>query len=138
MEKYTHRVQYYETDKMGITHHSNYVRWMEEARVDFLDKIGYEFVKLEEIGIAVPVVGINCEYKESTKFNDEVEIETSIKEFKGVRLIIQYIMKNKKNNHLILEGTSSHCFVDKSGKIIRLNKQYPDFDKKLKELAEIC
>ena len=40
-EVYTHRVKYYETDKMGVTHHSNYVRWMEEARVDFMDKIGY-------------------------------------------------------------------------------------------------
>lgn len=38
---YIHRVNYYETDKMGITHHSNYLRWMEEARLDFLkSKIG--------------------------------------------------------------------------------------------------
>lgn len=33
MEKYCHSVKYYETDRMGFTHHSNYVRWMEEARV---------------------------------------------------------------------------------------------------------
>ncbi len=39
MEKYIHKVQYYETDKMGITHHSNYIRWMEEARVDFFEKV---------------------------------------------------------------------------------------------------
>ena len=32
MEKYVHTVKYYETDRMGFTHHSNYVRWMEEAR----------------------------------------------------------------------------------------------------------
>ena len=38
---YTHKVQYYETDKMGITHHSNYIRWMEEARVDMLEKINF-------------------------------------------------------------------------------------------------
>ena len=40
---YTHKVQYYETDKMGITHHSNYIRWMEEARIDFLEKSGHKF-----------------------------------------------------------------------------------------------
>ena len=33
MEPYLHKVQYYETDKMGIAHHSNYIRWMEEARL---------------------------------------------------------------------------------------------------------
>ena len=37
---YKHKVQYYETDKMQVVHHSNYIRWMEEARVEFLEKIG--------------------------------------------------------------------------------------------------
>ena len=41
MEEYTHSVQYYETDKMGIVHHSNHVRWMEEARVDYLKQLGF-------------------------------------------------------------------------------------------------
>ena len=43
MNLYQHKVQYYETDKMGIVHHSNYVRWMEEARIDFLTNIKQEF-----------------------------------------------------------------------------------------------
>ena len=51
MKAYIHKVNYYETDKMGITHHSNYVRWMEEARIDFLDQLGWSFIKLEEEGI---------------------------------------------------------------------------------------
>ena len=51
MQKYRHIVQYYETDKMGITHHSNYIRWMEEARIDFLRQIGWDYAKLESIGI---------------------------------------------------------------------------------------
>lgn len=45
MQKYRHIVQYYETDKMGITHHSNYIRWMEEARIDFLRQIGWGLCK---------------------------------------------------------------------------------------------
>ena len=46
MQKYRHIVQYYETDKMGITHHSNYIRWMEEARIDFLRQIGWEKIRI--------------------------------------------------------------------------------------------
>ena len=37
---YTHRVQYYETDQMGIVHHSNYIRWFEEARIDWMRDCG--------------------------------------------------------------------------------------------------
>lgn len=136
MEPYKHKVNYYETDKMGITHHSNYIRWMEEARVYFLEKIGWGYDQLENRGITSPVIGINCNYKESTKFNDIIEIEVKIKQFKGVRLVIEYIMKNLNTGNLVLTGTSEHCFLDETGAPIRLNKKLPEFDKKLKELSE--
>ena len=58
MKPYIHKVQYYETDKMGITHHSNYVRWMEEARIEFLDQIGWSYVRMEEEGIISPVLAV--------------------------------------------------------------------------------
>ena len=49
MKPYIHTVQYYETDCMGITHHSNYIRWMEEARVDFLTQVGWPLKTLEAV-----------------------------------------------------------------------------------------
>ena len=101
MKKYKHKVQYYETDKMGITHHSNYIRWMEEARVDWLDKIGWSFEKLENLGMISPVVEINCKYINSTKFNDIVEINVMLKEYKGVKLIVEYEMINSKTKELV-------------------------------------
>ena len=55
MEPYHHTVQYYETDRMGITHHSNYIRWMEEARVDFLRQLGWGYDRLEAEEIISPV-----------------------------------------------------------------------------------
>ena len=133
---YVHKVNYYETDKMGITHHSNYIRWMEEARVEFLESIGFGYDKLEEEGIISPVIGIECEYKASTTFSDEVEIDVKVKEFKGVKLIIEYKMINKKTKDLVLIGTSKHCFLSKENKPIILKKDFPDFDKKLKELVQ--
>ena len=54
MKPYEHKVQYYETDKMGIVHHSNYIRWMEEARIDFLDQIGWNYKVMEDNGIISP------------------------------------------------------------------------------------
>ena len=56
MEKYIHKVQYYETDRMQITHHSNYIRIMEEARMDFLSQIGWGYENLEKEGITQEVM----------------------------------------------------------------------------------
>ena len=135
MKKYKHKVQYYETDKMGITHHSNYIRWMEEARVNWLDKIGWSFEKLENLGMISPVVEINCKYINSTKFNDIVEINVMLKEYKGVKLIVEYEMINSKTKELVAKGESKHCFTTKDGKIISIKKEYPEFNETLlKEL----
>lgn len=135
MHTYIHKVRYYETDKMGITHHSNYIRWMEEARIDFLDQIGCGYKKLEEDGILSPVIGVECRYKHPTTFDDAVEISVGVQEFKGVRLVIGYRMTNCANGNLVLEGTSTHCFTDPSGKPVILKRKNPQLDAILKDLA---
>ena len=88
MSKYVHKVNYYETDKMGITHHSNYIRFMEEARMDFLSEIGYPMTRLENEGITSPVVSVNCEYKHTTTYNDKIEIEVVLEKYTGVKLFL--------------------------------------------------
>lgn len=135
MHTYTHKVHYYETDRMGITHHSNYIRWMEEARVDFLETIGYGYAKLESDGIISPVIGVECQYKHPTTFDDEVEISVCILEYRGVRLVIGYRMTNRLTGTLVLEGKSTHCFTGRNGKPVILKKQCPEFDRILKELS---
>ena len=72
---YIRKINYYETDKMGITHHSNYIRFMEEARISFLEQIGCGYEKWERDGIVSPVIGIECDYKRPTTFGDEIRIE---------------------------------------------------------------
>ncbi len=135
MEKYIHKVHYYETDKMGITHHSNYIRWMEEARIAFLDGVGYGYARLERDGIISPVIGVECSYRRSTTFDDEVAIDVSAEEFKGVKLVIAYTMTNTATGECVLTGRSMHCFTDDAGKPIILKRQFPDLDRTLRELA---
>lgn len=125
MEPYIHTVQYYETDRMGITHHSNYIRWMEEARVDFLNKIGWGYEKLEAEGIYSPVTAVECKYRSSTTFADEVKIDVSVSDFKGVVLKFEYRM-TKSDGQLVFEGHSEHCFLNGDGKVIRLRKEHPE------------
>ena len=123
---YTHTVQYYETDKMGITHHSNYIRWMEEARVDFLAQMGWDYAKLESLGIVSPVTAVDCKYMISTTYAEKITITVSIAEFKGVRLKLAYTMKNTEGK-VVCQAHSEHCFLDTSGNLIRLKKDFPEF-----------
>lgn len=136
MEDYIRRVHYHETDKMGITHHSNYIRWMEEARIDFLDQLGYNYARLEREGIISPVIGIDCRYKHPTRFDDQVRIHVTVEEFRGVKLVIGYTVTNLATGDEVLTGTSTHCFVDTEGKPIILKKQFPDFDSALRQCLQ--
>lgn len=130
---YEHECKYYETDQMGVIHHSNYIRFMEEARIDFLDQIGFPMDKIEAEGVVSPVVGINCQYKNMSHFKDVLCIKVFIKEYSGVRFSIGYEMSDKKTGQLRAVGESSHCFLTKEGKIVMLRKVMPELDKALKE-----
>lgn len=122
MEPYLHHVQYYETDRMGITHHSNYIRWMEEARVAFLEELGWGYEKLEDMGIVSPVTQAACEFKKPTTFSDVVEITVEVREYRGVRLLLSYRMVNERTKELVAEGTSGHCFLNREGQVMILKK----------------
>lgn len=131
MQLYHHKVQYYETDRMGITHHSNYVRWMEEARVDYLSKIGCGYDMLEDEGIISPVLSVNCNYKKTTTFADNVVISVKVKEFKGVKLVLAYEMRKEGDESIVCTATSEHCFVNSDFKPINLKKYKPECYKAL-------
>lgn len=136
MDKYTHKVNYYETDKMGITHHSNYIRWMEEARIDFLEQIGFGYAKLEADGIISPVIGVECDYKTSTTFGETVEIDVEVERFKGVKLTLRYTMTKADSGELVATGRTRHCFVNQDGRPVILKKTFPELDATLKELTK--
>lgn len=131
MSKYIHRVNYYETDKMGITHHSNYIRFMEEARMSTLAEMGYPMTRLEEEGITSPVVSVSCEYKHTTTYDDEIEIEVTLEKYTGVKLFLSYVMKNADTGEIVALATSTHCFVDKNGVPIAVKKYFPEFNEAL-------
>ena len=67
---YQRPVQYYETDRMQIVHHSNYIRWMEEIRVAFMAQKGVPYDQMEHNGILMPVLGVTCSYHIPFQFGE--------------------------------------------------------------------
>ena len=128
------KINYYETDRMGVVHHSNYIRFLEEARCELLRKIDMPFSVLEENGITIPVLGVNCTYKHHVTFEDTIIIKPTIKEYNGVRMTIGYEVFDKKNNNLVLIAETKHCFTNRELRPINLKKYAPEFNQKFENL----
>ena len=130
------KVNYYETDKMGVVHHSNYIRYMEEARCSWLESIQMPFSLLEQNNITIPVLGVNCSYKYHATFGDTILIKPYMKEYTGVRMTVGYEMTDKKTGKVFLIGETKHCFTDNNIKPINLKKHAPQFSDKFQNLME--
>lgn len=131
MEAYIHKVKYYECDKMGVTHHSNYIRFMEEARIDYLDKVGYGYEKMEEEGIVSPVIAVKAEYKKTTTFQDEISVELSVVAMSNIKFSFGYVMKCR--GAVVFKGESSHCFLV-GGRPVSMEEKYPELYRMLQEM----
>lgn len=126
MKPYIRKVHYYETDQMGIIHHSNYLRWFEEARIDYMEQIGLSYAHFESKGIIIPVLNISCNYKLPVRFDNNIHIYPVISFFNGIKMTIVYTITDPDNKIIYSTGETSHCFLSKDFKPIYLKKDYPE------------
>lgn len=136
---YAHKVQYYETDQMGIVHHSNYIRWFEEARTDILEQLGMGYHVMEEEGVLSPVLEAHAVYKSMTRYGETVIIRVKVKSYNGVTLTIVYEVTDQKSGTVRCIGETKHCFLKWDGKLLVLKKEKPEIHEifqKFKESSE--
>ncbi len=126
---YERQVYYYETDRMDCVHHSNYIRWFEEARIYFMRVKGFSYESLEKAGVLSPVLRAEAEYKSMTRFGETVLIEIRLESYTGTRIAFSYTVKDKETGALRCEGKTSHCFLNRAGKPAPLKKLAPDHDR---------
>ena len=126
IEPFKRKINYYETDKMQVVHHSNYIRFLEECRMDFMEKIGLDYSGMEKSGIMIPVLSVSCNYKTPVRFGDTICIIPKIESFHGVKFSVSYKICSEDYKVLHNEAYSEHCFVDFDFKPVRLKKEFPD------------
>ena len=125
--RFERRINYYETDQMGIVHHSNYVRYLEEARIFLLDSCGLSYRNMEQTGIIIPVLSVNLDYKQPLTFGDDIVIETRITRFSGVKMTVCYTAYRKKDMQITTTGETKHCFLDaETFKPVNIKKTRPE------------
>ncbi|MCY6372019.1 acyl-CoA thioesterase [Clostridium ganghwense] len=125
------KVRYVETDKMGIVHHSNYYAWFEVGRGEFITESGMSYKEIEKQGIMLPLVESCCKYIEGAKYEDELIIETSIKEMNGAKIIFNYNVIRESDNKLLAKGSTTHAFVNNDFKIVNVKKKHHNIWEKL-------
>lgn len=121
---YKRKAQYHETDQMGVIHHANYVKWMEEARVAYLDALGFGYVDIEREGVVSPVVAISIDYRRPVMFSDETEIGVRINRYSTRVLELGYEIRNLTRGTLAAEAVSKHCFL-KDGAVVSVKTALP-------------
>ena len=135
MFSYIRKAQYHETDQMGIIHHSNYVKWMEEARIEYLKSKGINYKDIEKEGIASPVVEINVKYVRPVEFDDAVEIRIDATKYNGVVIEFEYEFYNRMKDEICVKAVSKHCFIQ-NGRPASLKKFLPESDLAMRKLLE--
>jgi acyl-CoA thioester hydrolase len=109
--KTTVRVRYGETDQMGYVYYGNYTHYFEVGRVEAMRLLGMPYKELEELGVMLPVMNLNIEYKQPAKYDDLLTIQTEIVSLNGIRLLFHYTIL--KEEVILCTGSTTLVFVDK-------------------------
>lgn len=121
-EKIKLRVRYSETDQMGFVYYGNYAAYLEVGRVAVMKKAGISYRKLEEEGVGLPVREMNIKYKQAARYDDEIEVTTSIKEMPDRLIVFDYEIK--RGEAVLVVATTTLFFMKKSSEeLIRIPEQ---------------
>ena len=135
--EYKRRVRYYETDRMGVVHHSNYLRIIEEARLQWCNEYIMDYRELERNGCIIPAASASENFLNYLRFDDPFSVEVTLKEYKGIKMTFAYKIHNEETGELCYTGESSHFFAKQSGTdylpYLSFRKDFPKLHEKLKK-----
>lgn len=114
------RVRYAETDRMGVAYYANYLVWFEVGRADLLRRLGWSYRQLEESGVILPVIEAHCEYRQPSRYDDELEVRTVGRLLSPVRLRFEYEIVRVADQVVAAVGSTVHAAVDPTGRPRRL------------------
>jgi len=122
----TYRVIYGDTDQMGVVYYANYLRWFERGRSEFLRQIGLPYANIEAAGYHFPVTEVSCRYAQSARYDDVIEIATTLVDLSRVSLLFEYKISRQEDQLLLASGSTKHACIDREGQVKRIPKMLID------------
>lgn len=122
---FTHslRVRFAETDAMGIVHHSRYLPYLEEARVEYLRSVGHPYTENRQNGFDFAVLESHLRYRAPLRFDDVVTVHLQPVEFTGATFTLDYLLTSQQQSPQLAVCTVArtvHAYVDSTGRPHRL------------------
>ena len=119
--KHLHKqtVYYADTDSYGVVWHGSYLRWMEQARVEFCRKLGLDLIELKNNDITIPVTDLNIRYKAPAKLDDKIVVETFVSKITPLTITFTQIIKSDDLSRTYIVATVEVVAVNNEGKIYR-------------------
>jgi len=118
------RVRFCETDLMGIVHHASYLVYFEVGRVEWLRKRGVTYSDWANRGVHLPVVDAQLAYRAPSRFDDLLEVETTLAELRTVSLKFSY--RIVRDGTLIAEGSTRLGCIDGNHRLLRIPPEMRD------------
>ena len=122
-----HKVNFYDTDAMAVVHHSNYIRWFEIGRVEFLRQAGVTLTELMDDGYVFPIPEVSAKYMNSGYFDDKLIIETTPVALTKAKMAFSYRVLRACDDTVLVTVFTQNVFTSRAtGKITRLPDKYYD------------
>ncbi len=114
-------VRYYETDGQGVVHHSNYLRYMELARIELLGACGMDYAAVEAAGVLLVVAKATVNYKYPARYGDTLRVWIRTERARGARIDHSY--RIKVGERIIAEAETTIASIDRDGNIMRIPEE---------------
>ena len=114
----TLRVRYDECDPMGLVHHANYLRYFEIGRTELLRAAGGCYRDMERDGQLVVVAKIDCRYKSPARYDDCIDVQTTIAGVTAAKIMHQYRITRESSTLVTAEVTLA--VINRDGKLQRV------------------
>ncbi|MFW6347691.1 MAG: acyl-CoA thioesterase [Cyclonatronaceae bacterium] len=105
------RTRYAETDQMGYVYHGKFLEYFEVARTEMIRDLGFSYKDLEALGVMLPVMNVELNYKRPVFYDELMRIQVSIYDRPDTRLFVYYDVLSPEGKTKV-EGRVVLCFVD--------------------------
>jgi acyl-CoA thioester hydrolase len=112
------RVRYSETDAMGFLHHGNYFALFEMGRTELLRSRGGNYRRMEEEGLFMVVVSVECKYRKPARYDDLLALKTRVSRITPAKIEHEYHLY--RDGELLTEARSVLACVDSAGVVQRI------------------
>jgi YbgC/YbaW family acyl-CoA thioester hydrolase len=116
----TVRVNYSETDQMGVVYHGRHVVWLDIARTEHLRQAGYSYRVLEEQGIRLVVTDLRVRYRQAVRFDDVVRVRCRVVEASPRRIVFGYELEESQSGTRVADAQTTLLCLDAERRFARL------------------